>query len=161
MAPAFLEPTFLRSPHELKYLMSTYSVEAGDTGGRPLVSALGNHGVAEEVGTPAGHCEGCDAREINKAERLGARWADSVPGGKTAQGKRHQRGRGLEEWPPVGCSLGEILFYAEGSQREHRGLRELPAGLNSVSRAESGGGTGRCRQRLQGRRGGWMSPGRC
>lgn len=42
MAPEFLEPTFLRSPHELKYLLSTYSVEAGDTGGRPLASALGN-----------------------------------------------------------------------------------------------------------------------
>lgn len=81
------------------------------------------------MGTPAGHCEGCDAREINKAEQLGARWADRVLGGKMAQGKRHQRGRGLEEQLLVGCSLGEILFYAEGSQRGHGGLRELPAGL--------------------------------
>ena len=46
-----------------------------------------------------------------------------------AQGKRHQRGRGLEERSVVGCSLGEILFYAEGSQREHEGLGELPVGL--------------------------------
>lgn len=45
MAPKFLEPTFLQSPHKLKYLLSTYSVEAGDTGGQPLASALGNsHG---------------------------------------------------------------------------------------------------------------------
>ena len=29
----------------------------------------------------------------------------------------------------VGCSLGEILCYTEGGQREHEGLRELPVGL--------------------------------
>lgn len=50
--------------------------------------------VAEEVGTPAAHCEGCDAREVNKAERSRAGWADRVALGKDGPGEVASEGQG-------------------------------------------------------------------
>ena len=43
--------------------------------------------VAEEVGTPAAHCKGCDVREVSKAEQSRAGWADRVALGKDGPGE--------------------------------------------------------------------------
>lgn len=114
MASAFLEPTFLRSPHELKYPLSTCTVEAGGTGAGPWPLHVGIMGWRRTWARQQGIA---GAVTLGRQTRLSSsgRSGQTVPGGQTAQGKRPQRGRGLEERSVVGSSLGEILFYAEGS----------------------------------------------
>ena len=66
----------------------------GTPGASPWPLHLGTRMVAEEVGTPAAHCEGCDAREVNKAERSRAGWADRVALGKDGPGEAASEGQG-------------------------------------------------------------------
>ena len=93
-------------------------LEAGDTGAGPWPLHLGITGWRRRWARQQGIA---GAVTLGRQTRLSSsgRGGQTVPGGQTAQGKRHQRGRGLEERLVVGCSLGEILFYAEVSQREH------------------------------------------
>lgn len=71
----------------------------------------------------AGHCKCCDDGEMY---RLKAEGGSQGAAGEGGPGEATSKGR-PPKWLVVGCRLGEILFYAERSHREHGVLGELPA----------------------------------